>query len=81
MIPGISLADLNKVPGGISAKSKVGASVMKHIKAKRVKSVVYEPILSENEFFGCRVVKELDAFKKQCNVIVANRYSEELQDV
>jgi UDPglucose 6-dehydrogenase len=55
--------------------------VMKRIKAKGIKVVVYEPALSEDEFYGSKVIKELDEFKKLCNVIVANRYAEELQDV
>ena len=55
--------------------------VMKRIKAKGVRVVVYEPTLPEDEFYGSRVVKELDEFKRLCDVIVANRYSEELQDI
>ncbi|MBI9096417.1 MAG: nucleotide sugar dehydrogenase [Sphaerochaeta sp.] len=55
--------------------------VMKRIKAKGIKVVVYEPTLSEDEFYGSRIIKELDEFKRLCNVIVANRYAEELQDV
>ncbi len=55
--------------------------VMKRIKAKGIKVVVYEPALSENQFYGSAVIREIDEFKKMCNVIVANRYSEELEDV
>ncbi len=55
--------------------------VMKRIKAKGIKVVVYEPTLSEDEFYGSRIIKELDEFKRLCNVIVANRYAQELQDV
>ena len=55
--------------------------VMKRIKAKGIQVVVYEPALSEDEFFGSKVISDLGEFKKLCHVIVANRYAEELQDV
>lgn len=55
--------------------------VMKRIKAKGIKVVVYEPTFTEDEFFGSKVYKELDGFKQVCNVIVANRYASELEDV
>ncbi|NCC64801.1 MAG: nucleotide sugar dehydrogenase [Spirochaetia bacterium] len=55
--------------------------VMKRIKAKGIKVVVYEPSLSEEEFFGSKVIADLQEFKQLCNVIVANRYAQELEDV
>lgn len=56
-------------------------SVMKLVKTKGASSVVYEPTLDAPEFFGSEVTHDLDAFKAGCDMIVANRWSDELADV
>ena len=55
--------------------------VMKRVKAKGVPVVVYEPTLDAPEFFGSGVTHDLKAFKAKCDVIIANRWSDELADV
>lgn len=55
--------------------------IMKRIKAKGIKVVVYEPYLQEKEFYHSEVITDLDEFKKRSDVIVANRMVLEIEDV
>ena len=55
--------------------------VMKRIKAKGIEVVVYEPTIKESRFFNSRVIQDLNDFKNMSDVIIANRYCEDISDV
>lgn len=55
--------------------------IMKRVKAKGIEVIVYEPVLEEDTFFHSRVVNDLDAFKAEADVIVANRITDDIADV
>ena len=55
--------------------------IMKRIKAKGIKVIIFEPILNEKTFFSSEVINDLKLFKSQSDLIIANRFHDELEDV
>lgn len=79
--PVVGVCRLTMKTGSDSSRASSAQGIMKRIKAKGVPVVACEPAFDAPRFFGSEVTHDLAAFKAKCDVIVANRWSDELADV
>lgn len=79
--PTVGIYRLTMKTGSDNYRQSAIQGVMKRIKSRGVPVVVYEPTFAGTEFYGSEVTSDFESFKERCDVILANRWSEELSDL
>lgn len=79
--PVVGVYRLTTKTGGDNFRASSIQGIMKRVKAKGVPVLVYEPTLDAPDFFGSAITHDLETFKRECLIIVANHWSDELAEV